>query len=151
MNSLLLLSFIICATVVFVMIKQINMVTKNIDANPQLVEQNSSVYAEFSAYIQENLRLMRADIEHQRDEPKYILKGGVDGDDSLEFLADNIRKLVAFESIGAKTKTPKQIEGELFSILSSIDEFLKSSVENGEELAEDLREDFANKFNELKA
>ncbi len=149
MTNLLIISFLISAVVVFVMVKQINKITNKIDENA-IKYANTNIYADFSAHIQEALRAIRADIKNTNNEPIYVLINEENQEQSLEFLADNIRKLVAFESMGAKSKAPKQTEKELFEILSSIDEFLNNFIQNGEKLADDLREDFAKKFNELK-
>ncbi len=150
MNDLLIISFLISAAVVFIMMKQLDKVTKKIDEKS--AKPSTNVYADFSAYIQETLRLIKSNINHEKEtsNPKYILIDETFEEQSLEFLSDNIRKLVSYETISARTKPSHELEQGLFEILSSIDDFLVKCVKNGEELAEELRQDFANKFKELK-
>lgn len=150
MSNILLLTFIISVVVVIIMIKQINKVTQKIDIKS--IENAPSIYAQFSAIIQEKIRAIKADIDHTKDTPNptYMLLKNEDEDNSLEFLADNIRKLVFLETMNAKRKSPKEIEGELFRVLNSLDDFLNQKIQNGKELADSLRDEFAKKFDNLQ-
>lgn len=150
MSNIILFSFIVCVIVVIVMVKQINKITQNIDS--QSIENNPNVYANFSAFIQEKVRAIKADIDHTKNvpNPTFILLHEEDEDSSLEFLADSIRKLVFLETMNAKRKSPKEVENELFKLLSSIDDFLTSKIKNGQELADNLRDEFSEQFNKLQ-
>lgn len=150
MSNILLFTFIISMVVIVIMIKQINKVTQNIDNKS--IQNQPSVYAKFSAIIQEQIRAIKADIDHTKDTPNptYILINESEEESSLEFLADNIRKLVFFETLNAKRKNSKDIESELFGILNSLDEFLNTKIQNGDTLANNLREEFSQKYKNLQ-
>ncbi len=148
---MLLITFIICIAVIIIMVKQIGKVTTKIDAKNMI--DNSSVYAKFSAIIQEKIRAIKADIDHTKNTPypTYVLKDEKDEEDSLEFLADNIRKLVFFETLNSKRKSQKEIEAELFGLLSNLDKFINEKIQNGEKLADELREDLSSKYEKLQS
>ena len=74
------------------------------------------------------------------ENPRYILLENIDEEDSIELLSDYLRKLVFFETLLAKKKTSDEIEQELFSILSQVDAFLKENCIDGEQLADELRD-----------
>ncbi len=157
MSNILLISAIICGAVVFVMINQINKVTQNIDENEGVHPldaqgEQSPIYARFASFIQDVIRSIKADLDSTKASPypSYKLLDAQEEESSLEFLADHIRKLVFFESMGVKRKSSKQIESELFEILSSLDEFVKTKLQNGEKLSDELRDKFANEFEKLK-
>ncbi len=151
MSNMVLITFIVCVGVVIIMVKQINKITQKIDAKDE-AGGVSSVYANFSAIIQEKIRAIKADIDHTKNTPSptYVLKNQDDEDTSLEFLADNIRKLVFFETLNSKRKNPKDIESELFELLSNLDKFINEKMENGEELANSLRDELAEKYQSLQ-
>ncbi len=150
MSNTLLISVIICVGVVFIMINQINKLTSNIDA--KLDVHQPSIYASFAAFIQEVIRNIKQDLDSSKDTPnaKYKLLEGKDEEKALEFLANLIRKLVFFETMNAKRKSAKEVESELFALLSSLDDFLHQDVQNGQNLADELRERFAKEFENLK-
>ncbi len=152
MNNFLLICFLICLAVVFVMVKQINKITTKIDQKEIENSQRPSIYASFSAFIQENVREIKTHIDHtkQTPYPTYRLINEEDEEKSLEFLADTIRKLVFFETMNSKRKNPKEIERELFEVLNSLDDFLTKKIQNGEKIADELRKKFAERFDKLK-
>lgn len=49
----------------------------------------------------------------------------------------------------AKQKTNTQIEAELFGILDGLDNFIKEEIENGESLAEELKETLFSEYQNL--
>lgn len=150
MGNMVLIAFIVAIVVIIIMVKQINRVTTAIDNTAD--EQTPSIYASFAAFIQEKIRAIKADIDHTKNTPNptFILIDTHNEDKSLEFLADNIRKLVFFETMNAKRKNSKDIEKELFDILNSLDGFLHSYIQNGEQLADNLRDQFAKEFSKLQ-
>lgn len=150
MSNLLLIVFIVSVAVILIMVKQINKITSNIDQKE--LSNEPSIYASFAATIQENIRLIKADIDHTKSTPSptYILKDEKDEEKSLEFLADTIRKLVFFETMNSKKRDSKEVESELFGVLSSLDEFLQTYIENGEELSDKLRDSLSSEFAKLR-
>ncbi len=151
MSNFLLISLIICLGVLIVMIKQINKITDQIDAKEE--QKPSSIYGEFAAFVQEAIRAIKKDIDSSKEttsEPLFVLKNSSQEEEALEFLADTIRKLVFFETLNSKKNNSKNTEKELFEILSGVDEFLHVHVRNGEKLADELRDKFAQEFERLK-
>lgn len=150
MSNLLLIVFVVSVVVVLIMVKQINKITSNIDEKE--ARNQPSAYAKFAATIQENIRAIKADIDHSKDTPSptYILKDNEDEEKSLEFLADTIRKLVFFETMNSKRRDSKDIENELFGVLSSLDEFINKYIQNGEELADKLRDKLSKDFSKIE-
>lgn len=142
----------IVGIVAFIMMRQIGKVTDKIDRQPSVSTQNFERYAKFSAIIQEHVR----DIKHALDSSKvkeeetpFKLQEGVNEAQALEKLSDFIRKLVFFETMMAKQKSAKEIEAELFEVLSGIETFLKEFCVDGEELSEALRERLLEAYQQL--
>ena len=130
----------VAAMIAFIMMKQIKHVTGNLDLQG---DTNSfDKYSKFSVTIQNHIRAIKLDIDStkQIENPRYILKDEESEEDLIEDLSDFLRKLVFFETLLAKKKTSDEIEGELFGILSQLDTFIKQNCEDGEVLAEELRD-----------
>lgn len=149
MNSLIL-AFIISLVVIFIMIKQINSVTDRIDQKS--ITNEPSVYSQFAGSIQEKIRAIKADIDSSKNTPSptYTLLREEEEEKSLEFLADTIRKLVFFETMNSKRRSQKEVEKELFELLSLVDDFLKEKVVDGEKIADALRDELFNAFNNIQ-
>lgn len=132
------------------MIKQINTVTSKIDR--QSITNESSVYSQFAGFIQEKIRTIKADIDSTKNtpSPSFTLIDKNDEEKGLEFLADTIRKLVFFETMNSKRRNQKEVEKELFQVLSNLETFLQERVENGEKLADTLREELFSEYNRLQ-
>jgi len=126
--------------IAYIMIKQVGHITNNLD---QKGDTNSfDKYAKFSVAIQNHIRAIKLDIDSTKaiEKPRYILKNKESEEDLIEDLSDFLRKLVFFETLLAKKKTSSEIEGELFGLLSQLDTFIKQNCEDGEVLAEELRD-----------
>ena len=143
---------IIIGIVAFIMIRQIGKVTDAIDQQPNINTQTFERYAQFSSIIQEHVR----DIKHALDSTKikdkespFKLKEEKNEAQALEKLSDCIRKLVFFETMMAKQKSAKEIEAELFEVLSSLEAFLIEFCDDGENLAEELREQLLAAYEQL--
>jgi hypothetical protein len=137
----------VTAFITFILMKQIKHVTKNL---PEGTQESSDFikYANFSVSVQNYIRIIKNDIDStkEKDGAKFVLKESIDEKESIELLADFLRKLVFFETLLAKNKTSQEIESELFAILDSIDNFVREKCENGEELADELKEFLYNDF-----
>ncbi len=132
--------------IAFILIKQIKHVTDNLDEKG---DTNSfDKYAKFSVAIQNHIRAIKLDIDSSKkiENPRYILKNQEDEEDLIEELSDYLRKLVFFETLLAKKKTSDEIEGELFDILSKLDSFIKNNCEDGEKLADELRDNLMQEY-----
>lgn len=148
--SSLLLAFIVSLVVIFIMVKQINSVTGKIDQ--QSITNEPSIYSNFAGYIQEKIRTIKTDIDStkNRQAPTFLLINEADEEKSLEFLADTIRKLVFFETMNSRRKNQKEVEAELFEVLQNIEEFLQEKIQNGDQLAENLRDELFNYYTKLQ-
>lgn len=139
----------IIAMVAFVLIKQIGKLTTRLDT---FVEENSyDRYAKFSAIIQEQVREIKQSIDSSKtpsDRPFKLLEGKNE-EEALELLSNFIRKLVFFETMMAKQKSSKEIEAELFELLSHLDAFLSEYCVDGEALSDALRENLMHAYEQL--
>ncbi len=139
MDQLFPVIFVV-AMIAFILMKQIKHITGNLDIQG---DTNSfDKYSKFSVSIQNHIRAIKLDIDSTKEieNPRYILKDEESEEDLIEDLSDFLRKLVFFETLLAKSKTSSEIEGELFEILSQLDTFIKQNCEDGEVLAEELRD-----------
>lgn len=138
---------VVTTLITFIMIRQI----KHVAGNAQGSSKGGSYqkYANFSVKVQNYIRAIKNDIDSSKEssDGKYVLKEDVDEKAALEELSDFLRKLVFFETLLAKQKSTKEIESELFGILSSLDEFLAEKCQNGESQAEELKEKLFEEFN----
>jgi len=145
MDQLFPVIFVV-AMIAFILMKQIKHITGNLDIKG---DTNSfEKYSKFSVAIQNHLRAIKLDIDSSKniENPRYILIEGIDEEEAIETLSDYLRKLVFFETLLAKQKTSNEIESELFAILSQVDQFLKQNCVDGEQLAEELRDNLLNEY-----
>jgi hypothetical protein len=136
----------VTAFIAFIMMKQIKHITNNLPNDE--AKNDFKKYANFSASVQSYIRIIKNDIDSskEKENPKFILKDPTMETQSLEILSDFIRKLVFFETLLAKRKTAQEIESELFSILDTIDTFVRTNCQDGEKLADELKEFLYNDF-----
>jgi hypothetical protein len=134
----------IVGMVAFIMMRQINKVTQRVDNNPLSRASTGDYerYAKFSAIIQEYVREIKSSLDSTKEqtERSFKLQEGKNETQALEKLSDFIRKLVFFETMMAKQKSTKEIEADLFEVLNGLENFLIEFCEDGENLAEALRE-----------
>jgi hypothetical protein len=143
-------AIIIAVVVTMVMLNQIKRITERIDAKGE--SQDSEIYAKFASIIQEKIRVIKLSIDSDK-EPKdapYRLKESVDAESLLEQLSDMMRTLVFFETMNAKRRPSEAVEGELFELLSDLDKLINENFENGEELADALREELGSEYARLQ-
>ncbi len=139
----------ISVIVAFILIKNIKSITEKMDI--EALNPNAN-YASFSAHIQEYIRDMKREInKEEKSDVIFALKEGKNIEKAQERLSDFIRKLVFFETSMARNKTKEQIESELAQILFDLDAFVRENIENGELIAEKMREDLQTRFEELKS
>lgn len=139
----------IVAMVAFVLVKQIGKLTNRLDT---FVDESSHErYAKFSAIIQERVREIKQSLDSSKElnERPFKLLEGKNEEEALELLSNFIRKLVFFETLMAKQKSSKEIEAELFELLSHLDTFLKEFCVDGEALADALRESLLEAYEQL--
>lgn len=141
---------LVIAAVIFIMMKQINKVTTNIDslANADF----SKLYSLYAAVIQEKIRAIRFDVESfaTSSNLKFSLLEGKELGTALERLSDMIRKLVFFETMMGKNKNKSETESELFAILNDLDNFINDSLKNGETIADEVKDELFNAYESLR-
>ncbi len=134
--------------VAFVVIKNIKKITEKMDVdalNPH------DKYASFSAHIQEYIRDMKKEIEKDdKSDVIFSLLDGIELKKAQEELSDFIRKLVFFETSMAKNRSKEQIENDLAQILFSLDSFVRKNIENGDLIADKMKEDLQARFEKLQ-
>lgn len=143
-------AILVAMAVGFVMIKQIGKITQRLDVKGET--SNTQIYATFAGIVQEKIREIKKDIDSskQTPEPRYVLKASENEEKALEELSDMIRKLVFFETMGAKRDSKERVEGEMFGVLSTLDSFVSQAIENGEALADELREELFGAYETLQ-
>jgi hypothetical protein len=136
----------VVALIAFIMMKQIGHITGNLDVVGETNDFDK--YSKFSVAIQNHIRAIKLDIDStkQIENPRYVLKDTQSEEDFIEELSDYLRKLVFFETLLAKKKTTSEIESELFSILSQLDEFLRQNCVDGDVLADELRDNLLQEY-----
>lgn len=151
MNEILLPVLIVVALVAFVLNQQIRKITTNLD-NESNSQSSNKAYSLFAGTIQHKLRQIKNDIDSSKavENPTYKLNKLASEEKTLERISNLIRKLVFFETLNYKNKSKSKIENELFMILSEIDELVINSLENGQELSDELRNTLANEFVKLQ-
>jgi len=148
MDQLFPVIFVV-AMMVFMLMKQLKHITGNLDTQGNT--NSFDKYSNFSVAIQNHIRAIKLDIDSVKkiENPRYILLENRDEEDSIELLSDFLRKLVFFETLLAKKKTPSEIEGELFGVLSELDTFIKENCEDGELLADELRDSLLEEYEDV--
>jgi len=145
MDQLFPVIFIV-GLIAYMMIKQVGRVTFNLDQKGDT--DGFEKYSKFSVAIQNHIRAIKLDIDSTKhiDNPRYILLNKKNEEDTIELLSDFLRKLVFFETLLAKQKTSTEIEGELFGVLSQLDELIKEKFKDGELLAEELKDNLLKEY-----
>jgi len=144
-------AIVIAVVVTLVMLNQIKRVTERVDAKGE--NKDSEIYAKFAGIIQERIREIKLSLDPDKEpkKSKYQLKDGINSDELLEKLSDMMRTLVFFETMNAKHRSPKDIEAELFGLLSDLDDLITQNCENGENLADALREELGDAYARLQS
>lgn len=139
----------VVAMVAFILIKQIGKLTNKFDSFAD--ESAYDRYAKFSAIIQEHVREIKQSLDSSKSpiERPFKLLEGKNEEEALELLSNFIRKLVFFETMMAKKKSSKEIEADLFDLLSHLDDFLKEYCVEGEALSDQLRERLLKAYEQL--
>ncbi len=141
-----LVSAIVAGSIItYLMYKNINKITKKLDETSR---GGFEAYAAFSAKIQEYIRKIKKDIDDDlsSQNPQYFLKKESDQKVVVKELTNLIRELSFYETVLAKKKSSDEIESGLFEILSKLDSLIKENFQDGEKIADQLREDFHKEY-----
>lgn len=152
MTEILLPVLVVVAIVAFALNQQIRKITINLDENESSSKNSNKSYALFAGVIQQKLREIKNDIDSskEKENPTYILNNLASEEKTLERISNLIRKLVFFETLNYKNKSKSKVENELFVILSEIDELILNSLENGENISDELRNTLLSEFEKIQ-
>ena len=140
---------VVSAIVAFFMYKNINKITSNID---NLEDKSYELYAKYARIVEGYIKELQANIEKNSvlADEKYKLQEGVDAKELEENLSSLIRKLAFFETLQAKQKKKKELESDFFEVLSSLDSIIQKNFKNGENLADEIRDNLHEEYVKLK-
>ncbi len=141
---------VVSIIVAFVMYKNINKITANIELKGDNI--SYEFYAKYARVVERRIKDLQEIVEKNsvlKDE-KYLLKDDISQETVDEDLSSLIRRLAFFETVQAKQKSKKELEAQFFEILSSLDDIVTKSFKNGESLADEIREELQNEYQKLK-
>ncbi len=141
--SELLSALLIGAIVTFVLFYNIKKITQKLEKEE---EKSFDIYSSFAIKVEEYLR----EIKKKAENKEFVLKNKNSDKEFNEKLLKCIRELLFFETIEAKKLKKKEAEERLFEILSFVDEILIKYLQNGEEIADDLREKLYKEYEKIK-
>lgn len=124
------------AAVAFIVHKNISNITDKID---QTSSKGYDFFANLSGAAIEFIKDIKRDINGKNETPSFVLVNS-ESNKPLKELDDYIRKLAFYETVLAKRKDTKVIEGEIADIFISFDNYIKSNFNNGESLANNLKD-----------
>ncbi len=140
---------VVSAIVAFFMYKNINKITADID---NFEDKSYELYAKYARIVESYIKELQNNIEKSSvlADEKYKLQDNIDAKTIEDELSSLIRKLAFFETLQAKQKQRKELESEFFTILSSLDDLIHKSFKNGEELADEVRDNLHEEYIKLK-
>jgi hypothetical protein len=134
--------------VTYLMYQNISKVTSKLES-----EKGGSfeAYARFASKITDHIRRVKNDLDKDIDSsyPRFTPLESCNTGKTVQELLDLIRRTAFFETVMAKRKTPKEVEASLGEILGQLDEIIKKSCVNGEELAEEVKESLYKEYQKI--
>ncbi|EAI5419291.1 hypothetical protein E5I20_01485 [Campylobacter coli] len=120
--------------------------TLNIDEKALLESIKSDIYPKFCDIIDERIREFKDGVQNN----SFTLKDQDKKDELLEKLGDLNRELTFIQTMNLSNKSDSVWQSELFDFLKELEKLLLEYLENGEEEAENLRENLMNEFEKLR-
>ncbi|EAI8933100.1 hypothetical protein CRL64_01660 [Campylobacter coli] len=120
--------------------------TLNIDEKALLESIKSDIYPKFCDIIDERIREFKDEVQNN----SFTLKDQDKKDELLEKLGDLSRELTFIQTMNLSNKSDSVWQSELFDFLKELEKLLLEYLENGEEEAENLRENLMNEFEKLR-
>ncbi|MFH5292733.1 hypothetical protein [Campylobacter coli] len=120
--------------------------TLNIDEKALLEPIKSDIYPKFCYIIDERIREFKDGVQNN----SFTLKDQDKKDELLEKLGDLNRELTFIQTMNLSNKSDSVWQSELFDFLKELEKLLLEYLENGEEEAENLRENLMNEFEKLR-
>ncbi len=145
-----LLSAVLVGSIMsFLVYRNLSKITQGIDETSNKGNFNS--YADFSVKIQEHIRQVKKDLDDDLDssDPKYIKNDNCNTKQVTKELNDLIRKASFYETVLSKSKSKEEIEAGFIEILTKLEEIIKTNCVDGEEKAEELKEEFFKYYQQL--
>jgi uncharacterized membrane protein YhiD involved in acid resistance len=145
-----LLSAVLIGSIMsFLVYRNLSKITQSIDEKSN--KGNFSSYADFSVKIQEHIRQIKKDLDDDLDssDPKYIKNEDCNTRNVTKELNDLIRKASFYETVLSKSKSKEEIESGFIKILTKLEKIVKENCIDGEEKAEELKEEFFKYYQQL--
>lgn len=120
--------------------------TLNIDEQTLLEPIKMDIYPKFCDLIDEKIREFKENVQNTN----LALKNSDQKDEFLEKLGDLSRELTFIQTMNLSNKNDSIWQNELFDFLKELEKLLLEYLENGEEEAENLRENLMNEFEKLR-
>ncbi|HEB9968338.1 TPA: hypothetical protein RZM04_000176 [Campylobacter coli] len=120
--------------------------TLNIDEKALLEPIKSDIYPKICDIIDERIREFKDGVQNN----SFTLKDQDKKDELLEKLGDLSRELTFIQTMNLSNKSDSVWQSELFDFLKELEKLLLEYLENGEEEAENLRENLMNEFEKLR-
>ncbi|MCE7084061.1 hypothetical protein LZV65_02610 [Campylobacter coli] len=120
--------------------------TLNIDEKALLEPIKLDIYPKFCDIIDERIREFKDGVQNN----SFTLKDQDKKDELLEKLGDLNRELTFIQTMNLSNKSDSVWQSELFDFLKELEKLLLEYLENGEEEAENLRENLMNEFEKLR-
>ncbi|MCK6635266.1 hypothetical protein L2W15_07855 [Campylobacter coli] len=120
--------------------------TLNIDEKALLEPIKLDIYPKFCDIIDERIREFKDGVQNN----SFTLKDQDKKDELLEKLGDLSRELTFIQTMNLSNKSDSVWQSELFDFLKELEKLLLEYLENGEEEAENLRENLMNEFEKLR-
>lgn len=136
--------------VTFFMYQNINKITSNLALDKSGTFEE---YAAFAAKVSEHIRKVKNDLDKDItcSDPVFCPKEECDTEKSVKDLLDLLRSSAFFETVMAKRKTPKEVEAAMADILQKLDEIIRKSCVNGDELADAVRDRLYEEYQKIGA
>ncbi|TQR33055.1 hypothetical protein DMB92_03605 [Campylobacter sp. MIT 99-7217] len=104
------------------------------------------IYPEFCDFIASKLSSLKEEIKNDEN---ALVQSDLK-DEYLELISDLNRKLTFIQTMNLSKKNDEIWQNELFSFLKELEEILLKYLKNGEEKADELRNELMNEFQRLK-
>lgn len=136
------------SVVTFFMYQNINKITQTID---EKTKDNSPRYAMFSVKLQEYIRALKKDLDKDIEcsNPRFCPNETCDDKAITRELNELIRKASFYETVLAKKKPRREVEGDFIDILERLETVIKNNCVNGSEEAAKLKDEIFETYQQI--
>ncbi len=138
----LLSAFLVGSLVAYLIYLNIKKITDGLD---KIENSSFEIYSNFAIKAEDYIREIKNEIGK-----KYFLKDREKEKEVKEKLLESIQNLLFFETISAKKMKREEAEERLFHILSDTDSILREYFENGNDLADELKDKLQKDFEDIQ-